>query len=131
MAGRLPDEGNAGLSRTSLGIRCTSEIQIALIVIEQDETAGECASAPPRALDAVDRHDDARKRVTGPRRQFLHFDVNRQAGFARQPGDQCHIGCFRLPLATDEHRRALGDEGAPPIHPIWGTAPYTPLRYLP
>jgi hypothetical protein len=68
--------------------------------------------------------------VSATRLEQDHVKVDITALTLEQAADECPIAALALSLAAQEDPATLRNEQAATHHPRWGTAPYTPPRYL-
>jgi len=129
MAWLLPDQSDCQLCGQLLRPADPLLGQRTPVRIEEDyvRCVGPVPSSALPELSLCRLYD--RKRISTPQDDCLK--VKTPVALFQQAAKQSDITALTLPLATDEDTSAPKDATvAPPTHPIWGIAPYIPLRYL-
>ena len=101
-----------------------------LVRVEQDEATMEVSTLLAKLPQAKLRPLDASERVAHSGWEWLDMDMDGKLRGLGQGAQEADIGNFGVPLASDEDPNPLRDMGRSSAHPIFGTAPNAPLRYL-
>ena len=99
-----------------------------MIGIEEQESVSVVDTSLAKLVKPLNGKLNTCKRITSFQQHNVEMDM--QLSLMNEVLEEARIALLRLAFATDEDRLALGDEGATRFHPICGTPPYAPLRYL-
>ncbi len=111
------------------GVRA-SRVCLDLIMIEEDEPVGGSSPGATEVLDLAHRHFDPRERIPCTKTEILGNEMNRNSCCMQQVLQETDVAGLRFAFAANENGAALRYPGTAASHPMCGTPPYTPLRYL-
>ncbi len=128
VAGFLPDQVQFVLSRKLPDLQIPLWRNTNSVPIQKDCPENKCAALGFLFLDAPDGQLDKSKSVAsaGPQQVIIKMQV--QASRIRDLTQTSHIALLAFSLATQVDTGTLLNPYS--VHPIRGTAPYTPPRYF-
>ncbi len=128
MFGRLPDHVIDAVSRRTGG---SGSLDLRTADIEQDGLDREGFAAALDGSYDLRSPFDKRKRIARAGLKYLDLNVQVDMGqLAYHARNQGAVANLALSFASDEDTSPLRYARDTPPHPICGTAPYTPERYL-
>ncbi len=130
MTRALPDKFNSLLMSETDGSLTSIPSELELVRIEQNETSTKYPALESKLPQTQLGPFNAGERVTNPGREGFDVDMDRQVRIISESAKEADVSGFGVTLARDEDRHTLGNVGRASAHPMFGTAPNAPLRYL-
>jgi len=107
-----------------------SRVCLDLVMIEEDEPVGGSSPGATEVLDLAHRHFDPREWIPCTKTEILSNQMNGNSCCMQQVLQETDVAGLRFAFAANENGAALRYPGTAASHPMCGTPPYTPLRYL-
>lgn len=130
VTGRLPDQVKAVPRGQGLRLRIARRYEPERVGVQKDRSNGTGAHSGRTVADMPNGPFDEAKGIARAGLQNDRIDVERQPPRIGEPSEQGAVTLLALALASEKDAAALRNWSAPVPHPIWGTAPNAPPRYL-
>ena len=130
MTRALPDQFDSLVLSETDGPLPSIPSELQLVGIEQNEASTEGSALDPKLSQTQLGPFNAGERIANPSREGFDVDMDREVRIIGEGAKEADVSGFGVTLASDEDRHALGNMGRASAHPMFGTAPNAPLRYL-